>query len=183
MNGDRVNYINRRQGRVRFAFRGTVGLAVAGLVALLAAGCSQGSYPLDFFYEMHYSQAYKASEPPRMSPPESAVPWFPPPQRTSNASGAHLYATDCAMCHGAQGKGDGAVLQTMITKYNYQPLVTPDLTSAQVTGMGGPGIQGFMRSGVVVMPNFSKLLSGEEIQAISEYIVNCLQGAQPQQCR
>jgi hypothetical protein len=32
------------------------------------------------------------------------------------------------------------------------------------------------------MPSFAKLLTEEEVQLISEYVVNCLQEAQPQAC-
>ncbi len=149
----------------------------------LAAGCSQGAYPLDLFYEMHYQQSYRSYEPPRLSIPDTAVPWFPGPKATSNTGGGHLYQVNCAMCHGAAGKGDGPVLQTLMTKYSYAPVVSPDLTSAGVVGMGAAGIQGFMGSGVVVMPNFSKLLSPEETQSIADYIVRCLQGSPPAQCR
>ena len=48
--------------------------------------------------------------------------------------------------------------------------------------MGPEAISGFMLGGVVVMPNFSKLLNDEEIRLVSEYVVNCLQGKQPQAC-
>jgi mono/diheme cytochrome c family protein len=172
----------------RMVGRGTGRKAVlAGLVLLLgalAAGCSQGAYPLDFFYEMHYHQSYRSYEPPRLSAPDTAVAWFPAPQATSNTGGDHLFLVNCSMCHGATGKGDGPVLQTLMTKYNYKPVVSPDLTSAGVVGMGAPGIQGFMFSGVQVMPNFSKLLSREETQSIADYIIRCLQqSAQPDQCR
>jgi mono/diheme cytochrome c family protein len=168
--------------------RGTGFKAVLASLVLalgaLAAGCSQGAYPLDFFYEMHYHQSYRSYEPPRLSVPDTAVPWFPAPKATSNSSPDHLYQVNCAMCHGVAGKGDGPVLQMLMSeKYNYKPVVSPDLTSAGVVGMGAAGIRGFMGSGVVVMPNFSKLLSPEETQSIADYIVRCLQSPQPQQCR
>ncbi len=148
------------------------GLAlVAGLVA---AGCSQGSYPLDIFYEMHYQQSYKSQEPPRLSPPASSVPWYPAPISTSFNTGEHLYAVNCAMCHGQTGRGDGPVLQTLINTYGYKPAVDPDLTSVQVRAIGPGGIQAFMLSGAVVMPSFSKLLSADETSTIVEYITGTL---------
>ena len=75
--------INGARRRVRVP--GLVGLALALAAGLLAAGCSQGAYPLDIFYEMHYQPSYKAHEPPRLSPPASAVPWYgaPAPAPTS----------------------------------------------------------------------------------------------------
>ncbi|MCH7620511.1 MAG: cytochrome c [Chloroflexi bacterium] len=154
---------------------------LVGLIAL--AGCSQGSYPLDIFYEMHYQPSYKAHEPPRLSVPESAVAWFPPPQATSFANdGEHLYQVNCSMCHGPAAKGDGPVLKKMIQQYGYRPALDPDLTSPQVMAMGPEGIEAFMRSGVVVMPSFSKLLTDDEMRLVAEYVVNCLQGKQPQAC-
>ena len=90
--------------------------------------------------------------------------------------GQHLFEVNCSMCHGNQGKGDGPVLQKLMSPdYEYTPLLTPDLTSEQVIAMGCEGIEGFMRSGVNVMPNFSKLLNGEEMAAICEYITGTLQ--------
>ena len=152
-----------------------------GLTTL--AGCSQGSYPLDIFYEMHYQPSYKAHEPPRLSVPESAVAWFPPPPATSFANdGEHIFQVNCSMCHGPAAKGDGPVLKKMIEQYGYRPALDPDLTSPPVMGMGEDAIKGFMLGGVVVMPNFSKLLTDEEMRLVAEYVVNCLQGKQPQAC-
>ena len=145
-----------------------------GLVAgILAIGCSQGSYPLDIFYEMHYQQSYKSQEPPRLTGVETSVAWFPSPQNTSfGADGKHHYEVNCAMCHGELGKGDGPVLQKMISDYGYQPVLTPDLTSDQVKALGEAGIIAFMNSGVNVMPNFSKLLNHEEQAAIAKYVAS-----------
>lgn len=154
---------------------------LVGLVAL--AGCSQGSYPLDIFYEMHYQPSYKAHEPPRLSVPESAVAWFPPPPATSFANdGEHLFQVNCSMCHGPAGKGDGPVLKKMTEQYGYNPALDPDFTSTQGMLMGQEVIEGLMRSGVMVMPNFSKLLTDDEMRLVAEYVVNCLQGKQPQAC-
>jgi mono/diheme cytochrome c family protein len=127
---------------------------------------------------MHYQPSYKAHEPPRLSVPESAVAWFPPPSATSFANdGEHLFQVNCSMCHGSAGKGDGPVLKKMMEQYGYQPAISPDLTS-----LPQEAIEAFMRSGVVVMPNFSKLLTGDEMRLVAEYVVNCLQGKQPQAC-
>ena len=158
--------------------------ALIALVGILAAvGCAQGSYPLDIFYEMHYQPSYKVHEPPRISVPESAVAWFPPPKATSfTDDGQHLYQVNCSMCHGTRAKGDGPVLLKMMNTYGYEPVVTPDLTSQTVRAMDIAGIKTFMRSGVRVMPSFSKLLTPEEIDLVAAYVVNCLQSAQPDVC-
>lgn len=159
-------------------------LAVISAASLIAAvGCAQGSYPLDIFYEMHYQPSYKISEPPRLSVPDTAVAWYPPPKNTSfTDDGGHMFQVNCSMCHGATGKGDGAVLQRMMDNYGYVPALPADLTSGPVTAMGRAGVEGFMRSGVVVMPNFSKILNDDEIDLIASYVVNCLQSVDPSAC-
>ena len=169
----------RLPGRLRPYLVG-VGL-LAALVA--AVGCAQGPYPLDIFYEMHYQPSYRSNEPPRLSVPEGSVAWFPPPKATSfTDDGRHLFEVNCAMCHGQTGAGDGLVLQRMISIYGYTPAITPDLTADQVKAIGVTGVRSFVVNGVVVMPSFAKMLTEEEIQLTSEYVVNCLQGAQPQAC-
>ena len=175
------------ESSVRKTFRrpGNKGLLVISLMAGLIAltGCSQGSYPLDIFYEMHYQPSYKAHEPPRLSVPESAVAWFPPPRATSFANdGAHLFLVNCSMCHGPVGKGDGPVLKKMVEQYGYVPALDPDFTSAQGRVMKEEAIEGLMRAGVAVMPNFSKLLTDEEMRLVTEYVVNCLQRKNLEAC-
>ena len=162
--------------------------ALLGLTLLstlfLALGCAQGSYPLDIFYEMHYQKSFKAHEPPRLSVPETAVAWFPPPQSTVAVPhmGQHLYNVNCAMCHGPAGRGDGPVLQRMIDDYGYTPALPADLTDPVVVALGADGIRNIVAGGLVVMPNFSKLLTQDEMRAASEYVVNCLQGADRAVC-
>ena len=178
-----ANIGNPSRNRVpRPGKKGLLGISLlVGLVTL--AGCSQGSYPLDIFYEMHYQPSYKAHEPPRLSVPESAVAWFPPSPATSFANdGAHIFQVNCSMCHGSAGKGDGPVLQKMTEQYGYDPALDPDFTSSQGMLMDQDVVEGLMRSGVLVMPNFSKLLTDEEMRLVAEYVVNCLQGKQPQAC-
>ena len=85
-------------------FRCKAARLIIPLVVLFAAttlvGCSQGSYPLDIFYEMHYQPIYKSHEPPRLSVPDTAVAYYPPPQATSFAnSGQHLYDVNLSLIH------------------------------------------------------------------------------------
>ena len=164
------------------------GLALA--VGLLTAGCSQGSYPLDIFYEMHYQPAYKAHEPPRLSVPASAVPWYgsTPPQPTSFAgSGKHIFETNCAMCHGAQGLGDGPVLARMLVDYNYQtldlPIQNPNLTSEAAKSLDRDGLKGVITGGVTVMPSFSKLLTDDQIELVLDYVEGCIQDGNAAACQ
>ena len=166
-------------GRVRRMTHIRAWLFGAVLVTALAAmACGQGTYPLDIFYEMHYQQSYKSGEPPRLPGVEGAVPvdWIPVPKSTSFTTGKHLFEVNCQQCHGAQGKGDGPVLTLMQDQYAYVPSVTPDLTSTTVMDLGMIGMKPFMSSGLIVMPAFGKLLTDEEIDLISGYVVGCLQG-------
>ncbi len=151
------------------------------LVALAAMACGQGTYPLDIFYEMHYQQTYKSGEPPRLPGVEGAVPvdWVPAPKSTSFNTGKHLYEVNCLQCHGAEGRGDGPVLNLMINEYGYETAVTPDLTSTTVIDLGADGMKPFMMSGLTVMPAFGKLMTTDEIDLVTRYVMDCLQGQDP----
>ena len=165
-----------------------VGLAI--VAGLLAVGCSQGSYPLDIFYEMHYQPSYKAHEPPRLSPPASAVPWYgsTPPQPTSFAgSGKHIFETNCAMCHGVTGEGDGQVLGRMIVDYGYQTtdaaLLNPNLTSEAAKSVDRDGLRNAVTNGVNLMPPFAKLLTEDQIELVLDYVEGCIQDGNQAACQ
>ena len=172
-------------------------LAVLALVAIAATGCgrgvwpfSQGSYPVDIFYEMHYQPAYKAHEPPRLSPPASAVPWYGAvaPEPTSFAgSGQYIYETNCLMCHGVTGQGDGPVLARIIVDYGYQTtdaaLLNPNLTSEAARSLDRNGLRGAITGGVNVMPSFAKLLTEQQIELVLDYVEGCLQDGNQAACQ
>lgn len=145
-----------------------LGLALV-LVGLVATACNAGTgtYPFDVFPEMHYQQSYKPQEPPRLLPPEGSVPRSTPEPR---ASGARLFEANCAMCHGAQGRGEGPVLQRIIEDYNYAPAMNPDLTSVEAQAVPDDGIIQIISGGVVVMPTFQNLLTEEEINLLVDHI-------------
>ncbi|MBI4491336.1 MAG: cytochrome c [Chloroflexi bacterium] len=63
--------------------------AIAAL-ALLAAACTSGQYPLDLFPEMHYQASQRRLEPDRLAPPEGAVPF------QGRSSGPELYGPTSA---------------------------------------------------------------------------------------
>ena len=96
-------------GRSKRRFKGWF-FGIAVLFGILVVGCSQGTYPVDIFYEQHYQQSYKSHEPPRLSGSADAVAFFPPPASTVTNTGADLYRVNCQMCHGADAKGTGPVL-------------------------------------------------------------------------
>ena len=143
----------------------------AALLGLLVVGCTQGSYPLDIFYEQHYQQSFKSHEPPRLTGVADAVAFYPPAASIVTNTGADLFRVNCQMCHGVDAKGTGPVLNIMRDVYGYQPIVDPNLTNRPM-----PFIE--FRMGATtrplgptsVMPPFGKLLSREERAAISQYI-------------
>ncbi len=146
-------------------------LGFALLGSLAAISCTQGTYPVDIFYEMHYQQSYKSGEPPYLSSPASAVAFFPGPKTTAFNTGEHLFNVNCSMCHGLDAKGAGAVLQKLMTTYGYSPLVTPDLTTLPSAAIGSFLVATERPFGPdSVMPPFGKLLSAEERQAIADYV-------------
>ena len=149
-------------------------LAAGAIVLTLAAfGCSSGAYPVDFFYEMHYQESWGSQEPPRLTPPEAAVAWFDPIEPLFD--GAQLFATNCSMCHGLDGAGDGNVLRIMESRYEYEPKVPPDLTAVQAS-LDDATILDYINNGiqvegkVTVMPPFRKLLSPHEIGMILGHV-------------
>ena len=54
-------------GRLVSSSKGTrfIALPLLLVTMMVLAGCSIGSYPLDFFQEMHYGQNYRVQEEPR----------------------------------------------------------------------------------------------------------------------
>ena len=187
----------------RFALnrRRWAALTLGLLIAVAAAGCSTGTYPLDFFWEMHYQQSYQSHEPPRLSPPVEAVPitgkepvlplTFDEADKLTNPliqdgvrlgvdEGERLFAINCTMCHGSEGRGDGAVLLTMMDTYKYEVKVPPDLTTVPFSDGVIFAIisdRDIVFSGIpgMVMPQFRRLLTAEERWMLVNYI-RSLQG-------
>jgi len=172
-------------------------LAVA--LAVLGAACAEGTYPLDFFYEMHYQPSYESQEPPRLMPASGAVPvtgrevplsegmdWDQinaienPIAGVGVETGAQLFAINCAMCHGTSGRGDGQVLQTMMEKYGHEPNLTGNINLSILFGQS----DGYLfttisnrdlrpdanLSRLRVMPQFQKLLTVEERWMLVNYL-------------
>ena len=185
-------------------------LLLAALSMIALTGCSRGSYPLDFFYEMHYAQSYKIQEPPSLSAPADSVPITgreldytlaqsrllenPVPLTPATIEmGAQLFQVNCAVCHGASGKGsegDGPMWQGLegdgpmwqgFEEAGYRPASPGDLTATGPT-VGKPNgeifliiTQGFSEAygfpaGRFVMPPWGKLLSEEERWTLVHYI-------------
>ena len=151
---------------------------------MLAGACSGGTYPADIFPEQHYQQSYKAQEPPRLSPPDGAVPItgrevvldFAQADKTSNplprtkevlTVGAERFRVNCSMCHGSQGLGDGPVGDRLVRDGYAMP---PNLLADATQGRSDGGIFWVLSNGVVVMPDFSRMLSEQDRWAVVHYL-------------
>lgn len=168
---------------------------LGGLVAamtLFSISCAEGTYPLDFFYEMHYQPTYHSQEPPRLLPAPGSVPITGREVRLKPTDvstlenpipgegverGAQLYDINCAMCHGVGARGDGQVLNTMRDTYGYVPKLNPDLVSIKMLPDGFLFAVISDRDLILtdmdqakVMPQFQKLLSAEERWMLVNYL-------------
>ncbi len=168
-----------------------------GMMALLLGACSRasypqrvGPYPLDIFYEMHYSIAQRSQEPPRLYPAVGSVPVqgaeirYPADQYKgllmpadinqdpkAVARGQTLYQVNCSMCHGLQATGDGKVRDFLVKVYGPPPDLTAPTTVQRTDGE----IFGIVTNGVFVMPTFKNLLTEQERWQVVRYL-RTLQG-------
>jgi mono/diheme cytochrome c family protein len=170
------------------------------VAALALVGCSRGSYPLDFFSEMHYAQSFRTQEPPSLSAPADSVPVTgrevdytvvqaqalenPVPETEDTARhGATLYNVNCAMCHGDSGTGDGPMRERLAAAEYFG--VPADLTGAGPTSSKSDGelfliiTKGFggayfgdnpATASRFLMPPYRKLLTEEDRWILVSYI-------------
>ena len=73
-------------------------------------------------------------------------------------SQSKLYVSNCARCHGADGKGNTQLGQEM---------GIPDLTTSR---MSSAGIKRIIRNGDGDMPGFSKKLKTAQINSLTTYV-------------
>ena len=170
-------------------------LVVVLISAFAATGClaKSGTYaPIDWAAEMHYAQAYRAQEPPRLASPLGAVPFkfvsdtreltrepdigpadfsslTNPISRTTatSAAGAELYRVNCSMCHGTEGLGDGRV-SAFLLAYGY--VAAPNLTAEGTAAKSDGDVYGILTNGINVMPTFKNLLSPSDRWLLVDYI-------------
>lgn len=178
----RIALALQRRPASRPAGRGLWLLPAAVLLA--AAGCGAPTYPFDYFNEMHNQPIVRAQEPPRLSPPTDSVPTTGreaavdfgqagnlrnPLQRTpANLSQAgKLFQTNCSMCHGPEGKGNGPLV-----KYFTDARVPPpvDFSQPRTKGRSEGQIWYIMTNGLGAMPSFKNLLTPEERWLITMFV-------------
>ena len=170
-------------------------IGALAIISLATAACAvqeSNTYPVETFSEMHYSQAYKAQEPPRLAPPAAAVAYqsdvstdeilrVPDKQeRTYDPVVAgHLYRVNCAVCHGESGLGDGKAVRHITSESSFyatkngEPYKSPpNLVDSAANRLNDPDVMFSFVSGWngPVMPQFGSLLAEEDIRDIVKYI-------------
>ena len=59
---------------------------------------------------------------------------------------------------------------------------TPILTSEAATSLGRNELRGVLTGGVNIMPNFSKLLTEDQIELVLDYVQGCIQQGDQSAC-
>jgi len=166
-------------------------------LALLMFSCAvqeNNTYPIETFTEMHYSQSYRAQEPPRLSAVVDAVTFnseggpevvlndteYPNHENYDVNIASELYRINCSTCHGATGLGDGSATKHIIsennfyTKINGMPHNAPaNLVDSAANRLNTHDLMIVYINAVSegqLMPAFKKLLSQKEIREIVYYI-------------
>jgi len=141
---------------------------------VLATGCvsfQRGAYQVDIFTEMHYTQAYRSQEPPRLYPPSGAVPFqiagVDKPVweyskgeivlvKTSDTveQGKALFGVNCAVCHGVSGVGNGTMEDFLI---KWGGILPPDLTGDIPSGRSDSDLVELINSGGSTKLTFAQL--------------------------
>ena len=150
------------------------------------------TYPVETFSEMHYSQAFRAQEPPRLAPPADSVA-FKTAGDASNtlnvpdkqervydpAVAGNLYRVNCSVCHGVSGLGDGKAVRHITSSSSFYATnegipykSPPNLVESAASRLNQREIMFSFVSGWngPVMPEFGKLLAEEDIRDIVNYI-------------
>ncbi|MSQ08480.1 MAG: cytochrome c [Dehalococcoidia bacterium] len=174
-------------------------LGAFALAGVAAVACVQQSntYPIEVLSEMHYSQASRPQESPRLAPVQGAVVFQSSggvdaslgiaarKERAYSVAGAsELYRVNCSVCHGIDGKGDGPAAPHLTSPTSYfatkngspyappadlqATLKRPDFTSEVAYNT--------INRGVLVMPRFGALLSEEDIRQIVGYLFDAKSG-------
>jgi mono/diheme cytochrome c family protein len=174
-------------------------IAAIAVLGILSTACfpKQGSYPIEVFTEMHYSQSFKAQEPPRLNAVRGAEVFVAfgtdgvlamterQERAYDPATAAELYRVNCSVCHGVGGKGDGAINLYLTAADSYYasqkgepyPNTPPNLLdSSNVFPVDG--FFAFMSSNgpANVMPDFDLLLSEEDRWDIVNYVYDTERG-------
>jgi len=169
-----------------------VGLMMLGTLATSACAVQESNtYPVETFSEMHYSQSFRAQEPPRLAPPADSVAFrtagdssqtYNVPDKQERAYdpvvAGELYRVNCSVCHGISGLGDGKATRHITSGSSFYATTQgspygapPNLVESAASRLTERDTMvAFVTSGAVVMPSFGKLLAEEDIRDIVNYI-------------
>jgi mono/diheme cytochrome c family protein len=153
-------------------------------LGLLIIACTPGQYPVDIFPEMHYQPSQRRLEPDRSAPPPGAVPTtggrpeytyaqasnLPNPivsDPTTLQRASTLYQTNCAMCHGLGGRGDGPVAPYFELGHALPPT---DFASARVRNRTDGELYWLVTYGIGNMPPFHDLLGEADTWTVVHFI-------------
>lgn len=152
------------------------------------------TYPIETFTEMHYSQSYRAQEPPRLAAVVDAVTFNSEggPEAVLNDTeytniknydvkmASELYRVNCSTCHGVTGLGDGSATKHIISKNNFYSKVNgmthnapANLVDSAANRLNTHDLMITYINAVSegqLMPAFKKLLTQKEIREIVYYI-------------
>ncbi|MBR92056.1 MAG: hypothetical protein CL903_04575 [Dehalococcoidia bacterium] len=171
-------------------------LVSISLVVLMFSCAVQenNTYPIETFTEMHYSQSYRAQEPPRLAAVVDAVTFnseggpevvlndteYPNIKNYDVKMASELYRVNCSTCHGVTGLGDGSATKHIISKNNFYSKVNgmphnapANLVDSAANRLNTHDLMITYINAVSegqLMPAFKKLLTQKEIREIVYYI-------------
>jgi mono/diheme cytochrome c family protein len=80
------------------------------------------------------------------------------------ATQSTVYADNCAVCHGDEGKGDGPIAASLTPR-------PPDLTQSELVGtMSEEELMEYVSVGKGAMPGFGKILTEEQLRGVVAWL-------------
>ncbi len=163
---------------------------IFSLLAVLITSCVQqnNTYPVEIFSEMHYNQANKYQEPPRVSAHQDSKTFFEigtdnsldmNSDSSDKYNGSYLYNINCSFCHGAYADGNGPAASKITDIDNYWSRVTGETHKSPAnlitSELSKDNAVVFIKGGAGLMPAYENMLTEDEIKAIVNYIWDDLQ--------
>ena len=155
------------------------------IIAFFLTGCVQQSntYPVEIFSEMHYNQANKYQEPPRVPAHPDSVPFSETGYgekldltitKSNDHDANQLYYVNCAFCHGLEGDGNGPASEKITSDKNYWFTVTGERhkspANLMLSELSKENAVVFIKGGAGLMPAYKNMLTEDEIRSIVDYV-------------
>ncbi len=165
-------------------------IILLSLLVVMLTSCVQqnNTYPVEIFSEMHYNQANKYQEPPRVPAHPDSVTYSEIGDNnaldmnlvSSKAyDGSYLYTVNCAFCHGDNADGNGPAASKITDEENYWYKVTGEKhknpANLLASQLSKDNAVVFIKGGAGLMPAYENMLTKDEIKAIVNYIWDDLQ--------